>query len=59
MCKCVMSPSASVTMFHAGKGEAFEKAGGVFLVAAEPVQRLSQDDIEAAIQRVAHQCLES
>ncbi len=43
----------------AGKGQSLEEAGGVFLVAAEPVQRLGEDDIESAIQRIAHQRLET
>ena len=44
---------------HAGEGEALEESGGVFLVATEAVQRLGEHDIEAAIQRIAHQRLES
>lgn len=43
----------------AGEGEALEEARGVFLVPAESVQRFSEHDVEAAIQRVPHQCLES
>jgi hypothetical protein len=34
----------------AGEGEAFEESRGVFLVAAEAVQRLGQDDIESLVQ---------
>src|SRR5207247_2059822 len=43
----------------AGEGEALEEAGRVFLVSAEAVQRLSEDDIEAMVQRIAHQRLET
>ncbi|HEY0875842.1 MAG TPA: hypothetical protein VGD94_20370 [Vicinamibacterales bacterium] len=43
----------------AGEGEAFEEPGGVFLVAAEAVQRLSEHDVKATVQRVPHQRLES
>ena len=42
----------------AGECQSFEQAGGVFLVAAEAVQRLGQDDIESPVQRIAHQRLE-
>ena len=54
-----MSPSASVTMFTPAKREALEETGGVFLVPAESVQRLGQDDIDAAIQGASHQRLEA
>ena len=43
----------------AGEGEALEESGGVFLVAAEAVQRLGEDDIESTVQRIAHQRLET
>ncbi len=43
---------------HAGEGEALEETGGVFLVAAEAVQRLGEHDIEPTVQRIAHQRLE-
>ena len=43
----------------AGKGETLEEPGGVFLVATEAVQRFSKHDVEAAIQRVPHQSLET
>ena len=36
-----------------------EEAGRVLLVAAEPIQRFGENDIELVIQRVAHQRLES
>jgi hypothetical protein len=44
---------------HAGKGEALEQSGGVFLVATEAVQRLGEHDIESAVQRIAHQRLKA
>jgi hypothetical protein len=44
---------------HAGEGKAFEKSGGVFLVAAESVERFGENNIEASVQRVAHQRLET
>jgi hypothetical protein len=43
---------------HAGEGETLEETRGVFLVAAEAVQRFGEDDIEAPVQRVAHHRLE-
>ncbi len=43
----------------AGEGETLEETSGVFLVATETVQRLCEHDVEAAIQRVPHQRLES
>ena len=43
----------------AGEGEALEEAGRVFLVAAEAVQRLGEHDVEPAVERIAHQRLES
>jgi len=33
----------------AGKGQSFEQAGGVFLVAAESVQGFGEDDVEPAV----------
>ena len=44
---------------HAGERESLEEAGRVFLVAAESVQRLGEDDVESPVQRIAHQRLES
>jgi len=44
---------------HAGKDEALEEPGGVFLVAAKAVQRLGKDHIESTVQRIAHQRLET
>jgi hypothetical protein len=44
---------------HAGEGEAIEEAGRVFLVAAEAVKPLGEDDVEAPVQRIAHERLES
>jgi hypothetical protein len=44
---------------HAGESQAFEQAGRVFLVAAESVQRLGEDYIESAIQRIPHQRLKT
>ena len=43
----------------AGERETLEETSGVFLVTTEAVQRLGEDDVEAAIQGVAHQRLES
>jgi hypothetical protein len=43
----------------AGEGEAFKETGGIFLVATEAVQRFGEDYVEASIQCIAHQCLES
>jgi hypothetical protein len=43
----------------AGEGEALEETGGVFLIAAEAVQRFGEHDIELSVQRVAHQRLEA
>src|SRR4029079_16739110 len=43
----------------AGEGEALEESRGVFLVAAEAVQRLGEDYIESTAQRIAHQRLET
>nr|WP_231923362.1 hypothetical protein [Sphingobium cloacae] len=42
-----------------GKAEAFEQTGNVFLIAREPVQRLGQNDIEAASLRVGKECLDT
>jgi hypothetical protein len=44
---------------HAGKRQSLEEAGGVFLVAAESVQRLGEDDVESPVEGIAHQRLES
>ncbi len=41
-----------------GEGKALEQPGGVFLAAAKAVQRLGED-IESAVQRIAHQRLET
>jgi hypothetical protein len=43
----------------AGKRQSLEEASGVFLVAAESIQRLGQDDIESAVEGIAHQRLET
>jgi hypothetical protein len=43
----------------AGEGEALEETRGVFLVATEAVKRFRKHDVEAAVQRVPHQGLES
>ena len=44
---------------HSGEREPLEEARGVFLVAAEAVERLGKHDVEPAVQRIAHQRLES
>jgi hypothetical protein len=44
---------------HTGEGEALEESRGVFLVAAEAVQRLGEDHIESTAQCIAHQRLET
>jgi hypothetical protein len=44
---------------HAGNRQALEQTGRVILVAAEAVQRLGQNYIEAPVQRVAHQRLKA
>ena len=43
----------------AGEAEALEEPGGVFLIAAESVQRLGEDHIESPVQRIAHQRLKT
>ena len=43
----------------AGEGETLEEPGGVFLVAAEAIQRLGEHDVEPAVQRIAHERLEA
>ena len=44
---------------HAGEAQLLEEAGDVLLVAAEPVERLGQHDVEAARLRVLQQRLDS
>jgi hypothetical protein len=44
---------------HARECEPLEETRGVFLVAAEAVQRFGKHDIESAVQRIAHQRLEA
>ncbi len=39
---------------HSQESETLEEAGGVFLIAAEAVQRLGENDVEFAIQGTAH-----
>ena len=43
----------------AGEGEAFEESRGVFLVAAEAVEGFGENHIESAVERIAHQRLET
>ena len=43
----------------AGEGETLEETRGVFLVAAEAVERFSEHNVESAVQRIAHQRLET
>jgi hypothetical protein len=43
----------------AGKRQSLEQASGVFLIAAESVQRLGQDEIESPVEGIAHQRLET
>jgi hypothetical protein len=44
---------------HAAERQALEESSGVFLVAAEAVQRLGEHDVKSAVQCVAHQRLEA
>jgi len=44
---------------HAREGQSLEQAGGVFLVAAESVQGLGEDDIESPVEGVPHKRLET
>ncbi len=44
---------------HAGECQSLEESCGVFLVPAESIQRLREDDIESLVQRVSHQRLET
>lgn len=44
---------------HAGECQTFEQTGGVFLVAAESIQRLGEDYVETPVERIPHQRLES
>jgi hypothetical protein len=44
---------------HASECETLEETCGVFLVAAETVQRLGEHDVESLVQRVPHQHLEA
>ena len=44
---------------HAGERQALEQAGGVFLVAAEAVERFGHDDVDLAAQGVGHHRLEA
>jgi len=44
---------------HAGEGETLEEACCVFLVPAETVQGLREYNVEASVERRAHECLEA
>jgi hypothetical protein len=44
---------------HAGEREPLEQARRVFLIAAEPVERFGQDDVELVPQRLAHETLKA
>jgi hypothetical protein len=44
---------------HAGERQALEKAGCVFLVAAEAIERLGHDDVELVAEGLAHHRLEA
>jgi hypothetical protein len=44
---------------YASERQSLKQAGGVFLVAAESIQRLGQDDIESPVESIAHQRLET
>jgi hypothetical protein len=57
MCSSLISPSESVTIPHPGKAHALVKAGDILLVAAEAVERLSDDDFEPAATGIGHQPL--
>jgi hypothetical protein len=43
---------------RSGKGEALEETGGVFLIAAEPIERFSKNDINLLAQGHADHFLE-
>ena len=46
-------------MFTPTKVRRLKESGRVFLVAAETIQRFGYDDIEASIEGVTHESLES
>ena len=54
-----MSPSASVTMLTPAKVRRLKSPAVSSLVPAEAVERFGKHDVEPAIQRVAHQRLET
>jgi hypothetical protein len=58
-CRCVISPSAQRDDVDAGEGEAFEEACCVFLVPAESIEGLGENNIKASVQRLSHQCLKT
>ena len=43
----------------AGEREALEEACGVFLIAAEAIERLGEDDVDLLAERHRHHCLET
>jgi hypothetical protein len=53
-----MSPSERDDV-HAGKREAFEETGSVFLVPAEAIERFRHDDVDLLLERLAHHRLEA
>jgi hypothetical protein len=54
----VLSPSARDDA-DAGEGEAVEEARGVFLIAAEAIERLGPYEVHLAAQRLGHHRLET
>jgi len=57
-----MSPSDAFGQGHdgnAGEGEALEQARGVFLVAAEAIERLGEDDVDLLAERDSHHRLKA
>src|SRR5687767_7302215 len=59
MWRNVMSPSEIVSMETPAKVDALEQAGGVFLIAAESVERFGEHDLDFLAQRRLHHRLEA
>ena len=54
-CSSLISPSAKVTIVTAAKRHALEESGRVLLVAADAIECLGVDEIEAASAGVLHE----